>query len=135
MDFCWTPPGPSLLKLLCRRGVVPAPTPIPIPWPNMDRGESVVVNDLWRSMEPVGLSRRVGLLPEGGEPKLSGGGGRLMRLLKSSAPLKEPDKDDEFTRKDKRSKRDPGSSPRSLCPTLRRSLEGPVSRQRAGAVE
>lgn len=84
-------------------------------------------------MEPVGLRRRVGLLMEGGEPMPSRGG-RLIRALESSAPFKEPVKEDEeFKRKEKRSKRDPAGSfpvlmsPSSLCPTLTRSCESPVS--------
>lgn len=128
---------PSLLKLLCRMGEpsAPLPTPIPIPipgeWPNIDRGESVVANGLWRSMEPVGLRRRVGLLPVGGEP-MPIGGGRLIRALRSSAPVKEPDEEaEEFKRKEKRSKRDPagaGSDPAPSSPnSFMRSFKGPVS--------
>lgn len=127
---------PSLLKLLCRMGVPtpPEPTPFPTPcvWPNIDKGESVVVNGLWRSMEPVGLRRRVGLLLEGGE-LMPSCGGRLMRELDSSAPVKEPDvEDEEFKRNEKRSKRDtsgsvPAPTSSSFVPTLMRSFESPVS--------
>lgn len=84
-------------------------------------------------MEPVGLRRRVGLLLEGGE-LMPSGGGRLMRALVSSAPVKEPDEEDEeFKRKEKRSKRDAvasvpaPSSAGTFGPTLMRSFKDPVS--------
>lgn len=73
-------------------------------------------------MEPVGLRRRVGLLLEVGEPMPSDGG-RLIRELGSSAPVEEPDvEDDKFIRK--RSKRDAvASAPSSLAgPTSGREL-------------
>lgn len=127
--FCWTPIVPSLLKLLCsKEGPIDAgPTPIPSPavGPNLDKGESVVLNCLWRSIEPVGLRRRVGLLLEGGELMLSGGS-RFIGVLGSSPPVKELD--DEFKRKDKRSKRDPGGSvPVLTSLNSFRSTKGPVS--------
>lgn len=52
-------------------------------------------------MEPVGLRRRVGLLLEGGELMLDCGD-RLIRVLGSSAPVKEPVREG-FKRKEKRS--------------------------------
>lgn len=74
---------------------------------------------------PVGLRRRVGLLLEVGEPMPS----REGRLMGSSAPDKELD--EEFKRKERRSKRDPPASvpgsPSFLCPILMRSFESPVS--------
>lgn len=84
-------------------------------------------------MEPVGLRRRVGLLLEGGEVRLSGEG-LLIRLLASSVPVKEPEDDDEeFKRREKRSKRDtPWSAPllnplNSFEAALMRLNVGPVS--------
>lgn len=81
-------------------------------------------------MEPVGLRRRVGLLLEGGELMLDCGG-RLIRVLGSSDPVKEPVRE-EFKRKEKRSKRVPGGSvpvtnSSSFAPALVRSFESPVS--------
>lgn len=62
-----------------------------------------MLNDLWRSMEPVGLRRKVGLLLVG-EVLMIDCGARLMRMLGSSAPFKEPDEEDEeFNRMEKRS--------------------------------
>lgn len=73
----------------------------------------MLANGLWRSMEPVGLRRRVGLRLAGGEPMLSEGG-RLSRVLRSSAPVRDPDEEDEeFIRKEMRSKRDPAESVRA----------------------
>lgn len=123
---------PSLLRLLCRMGALTLPVPAPIPspcvWLNTDRGESAVASDRWRSMEAVGLRRRVGLLPEGGELML-GCGGRLIRLLRSSPPVKEPD-EEELKRKEKRSKRLPTGSapaPNSCSFAPKRSVESPES--------
>lgn len=123
---------PSILELLSRMGA-PVPVPIPCVWPNIAKAESTVVRGLWRSTEPVGLRRRLGLLLEGGEP-MAHSGGRLITALGLSAPVTEPGwEEDEFERKDKRSKRDaagsvpvPGS-PSSFCPKLMASYEGPLS--------
>lgn len=86
-------------------------------------------NGLWKSIEPVGLRRRVGLLLAGGEP-MARDAGRLMCVLRSSAPLRDPDKEDEeFIRKERRSKRDPPDSvpalrsPNSFNPAVKRSFE------------
>lgn len=82
-------------------------------------------------MDPVGLSRLVGLLLEDGELKLRGGGGRLIRAPRSSVPVRE---DEEVRRKERRSIRDPDSGsfpePRSLTsfiPEVTWSLKDPVS--------
>lgn len=95
----------------------------------------MVVNDLWRSIEPVGLRRRVGLLAGGGEWMFGDiCKGRLIRALGSSAPVKEPEveEDEEFKRKEKRSKREVTGSAAvtgsgSFAAKLLRSIESPVS--------
>lgn len=131
-DVGWRPTLPSLLKLLCRMGVLtlPVPTPITCVSLNMARVDSGEAKGRWSSMEPVGLRRRLGLLLEGGEPMLACGA-RLIRALPSSTPFKEPEAE-AFRRMEKRSKRcptesvfAPGSS--SFDPTLKRSLENGTS--------
>lgn len=131
-DVCWPPKLPSLLKLLCRMGVLtlPAPMPIACAWPNMVRVDSGGANGRWRSTEPVGLRRRLGLLLEGGEPMLACGA-RLIRVAGSSAPFKEPEAG-LFRKMEKRSEPEaagaalvPDSS--SFTPTLKRSLPNGTS--------
>lgn len=60
-----------------------------------------------RSMEVVGLSRRVGLVVVG-EPRFRLGPRLILEEPESPAPFREPD---EFTRKERRSRRDPGGFP------------------------
>lgn len=131
-DVCWPPKLASLLKLLCRMGVLtlPAPTPIACVWPNMVRVDSVEANGRWRSMEPVGLRRRLGLLLEGGEPMLACGA-RLIRVPASSAPFKELETG-VFKKTEKRSEPEPAGAAlvpdsSSFTPTLIRSLPNGTS--------
>lgn len=88
----------------------------------------MVANDRWRSMEPVGLRRRLGLLRAGG--LMLNCGGRLRRTFCSSAPIKELVV--EFKMELMRSKRLPTGSvlglvSSSLLPMFVRSFRSPVS--------
>lgn len=114
----------SLLRLLCRALG---------PWLNMeDMGGSEMETGRCRSMDPAGLSRRVGLVMEGAglEPRE---GARLMRELQNSSALFSDPEEEEFRRKDRRSRRDcAGSglaptSPGSFSLTMVGSAEDPVS--------
>lgn len=85
-----------------------------------------------RSMDPVGLSRRVGLVIEGGELRPREGGRLMREQLDSSVPLSDREEEG-FRKKDKRSRRDrDGSglgpiSAGSLGLTMVGSVEGPIS--------
>lgn len=97
-----------------------------------DKGDSEMETGRCRSMDPAGLSKRVGLVIEGGGLKPREGG-RLMRELQNSSALFSDPEEEEFRRKDRRSRRDcAGSglaptSPGSFSLTMVGSAEDPIS--------